>query len=227
MRRKTSTKKIAESRRGNNRSPGVKRVKARVSRDERFAAMFIDEARLAASLHHPNIVPTLDFDRDEEGRLYLVMELIDGVTLDEWLTGYEGLNTPERIAKLHDSLAQILDALAYIHGQQIVHRDLKPENILVDTHGTIKLMDFGLIRQTTASSVSLTGDNVVGTLHYISPEQLDSRPVDARSDLYSLGAVLFELLTGEPPFAHETSVEAARLTGPEHGSGHLGDREIR
>lgn len=157
---------------------------------------FVREARACSRINHPNIV-TVYAAGEENGTPYLAMELLRGKTLRETLEG--GL-IPWRQAVRW--VADLLDALGRLHAEGIVHRDLKPENILVTTEGTAKLMDFGIAR--LSRSETLTADGAtLGTLHYMSPEQVQGSKVDARSDIFSMGAVIYELLTGQYAFQGE------------------------
>ena len=193
------------------REVAIKVLPASVSEDPERLARFDNEARLLASLNHPGIATLFTFDQVGDSR-YLVMELVSGETLSERLTrGRMPIADILRIA------IDVTAALAHAHAQHIAHRDLKPSNIMLTEHG-VKLLDFGLaksLRQGVASDSgsevattmqSLTsGHAILGTLHYISPEQLDNRPVDARTDLFSLGAVLYEMTTGARAFSGDTS----------------------
>lgn len=150
----------------------------------------LHEARLAARLNHPHIVTVHDAG-EIDGTPYIVMELVEGRSLFQERPG----DLPETIGVA----SQLCEALAYAHGQGIVHRDLKPENILLTPQGAVKLTDFGLALS-LASRVT-SGGVIVGTVFYLSPEQLQGGPIDGRADLYSLGVLLYEWTTGELPFA--------------------------
>ncbi|MEU4347832.1 serine/threonine-protein kinase [Streptomyces sp. NPDC023838] len=168
---------------------------ARVLR-ERFRR----EARVAAALQHRGVTVVHDFG-EFEGGLYLVMELLDGRNLSELLQDHKGHPLP--VADVVDIAEQVSSALAYTHQQGIVHRDLKPANIMWLPDGTVKILDFGIARlgADIGFTSRLTGTGIaMGTPHYMSPEQIGGAPVDHRSDLYSLGCVLYELATGAPPF---------------------------
>jgi len=180
------------------------------AQDDRFRRRFLRESELAASLHHPHIVPTLTAGEDR-GRLYLAMEYVDGSDLRALLRE-EGRFDSERTVALLEQVAAALDAA---HAAGLVHRDVKPGNILV--HGEQAFVcDFGLARQ-VASMSSLTGDRgFVGTIDYVSPEQIEGTAVDARTDVYSLGCVLYECLAGMRPYDRESelSVVFAHLNEP-------------
>jgi len=154
------------------------------------------EAQSAAKLNHPHIVSIFDAV-EEGGQFAIVMELVEGQTLRELL--------PVPVPRLVEITLQVLEGLEYAHGQGIVHRDIKPENIIVTKEGTAKLMDFGLARSEGRSRLTVTG-MVVGTVAYLAPEQALGGQVDGRSDLYALGAVLYEAVAGRPPFESEDPI---------------------
>ncbi|MER6914358.1 serine/threonine-protein kinase [Streptomyces sp. NPDC000594] len=164
---------------------------------------FRREARVAAALQHRGVTVVHDFG-EYEGVLYLVMELLEGENLSQLLDGNDGRPLP--VAEIVDIAEQVADALAYTHDRGIVHRDLKPANIMRLADGAVKICDFGIARlgQGVGLSSRLTGVGIaMGTPHYMSPEQIGGGEVDHRSDLYSLGCVLYEIATGSPPFDHE------------------------
>jgi serine/threonine protein kinase len=176
------------------------------AKDVNFLKRFEGEGRAVAALEHPNILPVYDFGFHSD-RPYMVMRYIDSGTLAEMIAEQPDLNY-SRIVELVGGVAAALD---YAHTQGIVHRDIKPTNIMIDRHGQALLTDFGLAKAITTSEKSrLTqAGTVVGTATYMSPEQAADEPLDGRSDIYSLGVVLFELLTGVPPFDGETMVAIA------------------
>jgi ABC-type transport system substrate-binding protein len=179
--------------------------------DERFRDRFLRESQIAAALNHPHVVRTLDSGEDR-GRLYLALEIIDGTDLRQQLREHGRLE-PDRAVEI---IGEVGDALDAAHRAGLVHRDVKPGNILVGRDGTAYVCDFGLARHVTSVS-SLTGDRgFVGTIDYVPPEQIDGTGVDARADVYSLGCVLFECLTGSRPFDRdsELSVVFAHLNEP-------------
>ena len=179
--------------------------------DERFRARFLRESHLAASLDHPNVVRTVDSGEDG-GRLYLAMELVEGTDLRRLLREH-GKLAPERAVGIVGDVASGLDAA---HASGLVHRDVKPGNILLDEDGHAYVCDFGLARHVAGVS-SLTGDRgFVGTIDYVPPEQIEGSTVDERADVYSLGCVLYECLTGSRPFDRdsELSVVFAHLNEP-------------
>src|SRR5437773_8714009 len=184
------------------RRVAIKILNERHANDEQFVERFRREAKNAAGLSHPNIVSI--FDRGlAEGTYYIAMEYLDGRTLKELLVR----NGPTPVPIAIDYARQILSALSFAHRNGIVHRDIKPHNIVVGTDGRLKVTDFGIARS-GASQMTEAG-SIVGTAQYLSPEQARGAPVDPRSDLYSLGIVLYEMLTGQVPFTGDTPVEIA------------------
>lgn len=166
--------------------------------DPNFLARFNREARIVAKLDHPNIVPIYDFD-EERGMPYLVMRYIDGKTLKTILR--EGAMPVGRALSI---IRPVAEGLAYAHEQGILHRDIKPSNIIIASDQHIFLTDFGLARIAQASDSTISQDMLIGTPQYISPEQARGVPATERSDIYSLGVVLFEMLTGRVPFSADT-----------------------
>ena len=184
------------------RRVAIKILNSRHGNDDQFIERFRREAKNAAALNHPNIVSI--YDRGEaEDTYYIAMEYLDGRTLKELIVGRGA--APINVAI--EYARQILSALRFAHRHGIVHRDIKPHNVLVDGDGRVKVTDFGIARAGT-SQMTETG-SIVGTAQYLSPEQARGGEVDPRSDLYSLGVVLYELLTGKTPFEGETPVEIA------------------
>jgi eukaryotic-like serine/threonine-protein kinase len=186
------------------RTVAIKRILPGLSHEQRFIQMFIREALIVARLCHPNIVSALDFERDLDGQLFLVLEFVDGVDLNRLLS----------IGCLPHAVVvfiacEILDALRYAHGlpmdgggQGIVHRDLSPHNVLLSWDGFVKVADFGLAERCEASGV-VEPHELRGKVAFMSPEQVHCRPLNGRSDLFSVGVMLWEMLTGEPLFRHE------------------------
>jgi beta-lactam-binding protein with PASTA domain/predicted Ser/Thr protein kinase len=184
------------------RRVAIKILNDRHANDYQFVERFRREAKNAAALSHPNIVSI--YDRGEaEGTYYIAMEYLDGRSLKELIVGHG----PAPVNVAIEYARQILSALRFAHRHGIVHRDIKPHNVLVDHDGRVKVTDFGIARA-GASQMTEAG-SIVGTAHYLSPEQARGGDVDQRSDLYSLGVVLYELLTGSAPFAGQTPVEIA------------------
>src|SRR5262245_43972940 len=184
------------------RRVALKLLNDRHAADDQFVERFRREAQSAAGLNHPNIVSIFDRGR-AEGTYYIAMEFLDGRTLKELLVK----NGPTPIPIAIDYARQILNALSFAHRHGIVHRDIKPHNVVVGPDGRVKVTDFGIAR--SQSSQMTEAGSIVGTAQYLSPEQAKGAPVDPRSDLYSLGIVLYEMLTGKVPFAGEAPVEIA------------------
>lgn len=186
------------------RQVAVKVLRSDLARDPSFVARFRKEALAAAGLNHPGIVAV--YDSGEEPAPYIVMELISGHTLRELI--HKGERVPlKRALEIGEG---ILAALEYSHQAGIVHRDIKPANIMITDHGDVKVMDFGIARALADLGATLTSTwNVVGTAQYLSPEQALGEVADLRSDIYSTGCLLYEVLTGKPPFSGETPVSIA------------------
>lgn len=164
-----------------------------------YEVRFRTEARSAARLQHPNIVSVYDSDRDGD-IAFLVMEYVEGDDLKHHLDKGEVYTLQQTLS----IMSELLSALAYAHQQKIVHRDVKPANLLVQANGSIKLADFGVARIQDSGDATRTQGSIVGTLKYMSPEQLEGRPIDARADLFAAGVVLYQLLTSQRPFDGDT-----------------------
>lgn len=193
-----------------DRIVAIKTLRSDLARDHTFQARFRREAQSAASLNHPAVVAVYDTGEDlTDGSTpvpYIVMEYVDGRTLRDLLRQDRRL-LPERAVELVDG---ILRALDYSHRGGIVHRDIKPANVMITRAGDVKVMDFGIARAMADSAATMTQTaQVIGTAQYLSPEQARGERVDARSDLYSTGCVLYELLTGQPPFTGDSPVAIA------------------
>jgi eukaryotic-like serine/threonine-protein kinase len=197
----------------------IKVLAAFLSQDEGMTQRFIQEARAVNQIRHANIVDIFGFGRLPDGRMYCLMELLDGQSLK---TRRED-DPPLRYEETLSILAQVCDALAAAHAQGIVHRDLKPDNIFLVKGtelgtGTVKLLDFGIAKliKTGAEDNKTEAGLLMGSPRYMSPEQCLSREVDGRADIYSLGVIMFELFTGQLPFSGITSVEMinAHLSEP-------------
>jgi serine/threonine-protein kinase len=191
------------------RSVAIKMLRPDMARDPGFQARFRREAHSAASLNHPAIVAVYDTGEDEfDGKPvpYIVMEYVEGSTLRDLLASGRRL-VPERALEIADG---VLAALAYSHQQGIIHRDIKPANVMLTGNGDVKVMDFGIARAMADGSSTMTQTSaVLGTAQYLSPEQARGEQVDARSDIYSAGCLLYELLTGRPPFVGDSPVSVA------------------
>jgi ABC-type branched-subunit amino acid transport system substrate-binding protein/DNA-binding beta-propeller fold protein YncE len=182
------------------RPVALKLVAPELAEDKRFRARFLREPRLAASLDHPNVVPIYEAG-EHDGQLYLAMRFVEGSDLKSVLER-EGRLAPGRTL---DVLAQVAGALDAAHRRALVHRDVKPANVLIDRSGHAYLTDFGITKQLGGESTD-TG-RMVGTLDYLAPEQIRGDPVDARTDVYALGCLLYECLSGAPPFRRATEAE--------------------
>jgi len=195
------------------RTVAIKTLRADLAADETFQARFRREAQSAAALNHPSIVAVYDTGEapNEHGQSvpYIVMEYVEGQTLRDILRGAETGRKilPERALSI---VADVLSALDYSHRSGIVHRDIKPANVMVTPSGQVKVMDFGIARAIADTSSAMTQTAaVIGTAQYLSPEQARGEQVDARSDIYSTGCLLYELLTGRPPFVGDSPVSVA------------------
>lgn len=185
-----------------NRLVAVKILKDEFSRDEEFRRRFQAESQAVAMLSHPNIVSVYDVSKSGDTD-YIVMELIDGITLKQYMDKKGVLNWRET---LHFA-TQIAKALEHAHSRGIIHRDIKPHNIMILRNGSVKVADFGIARITSAQS-TLTRE-ALGSVHYISPEQAKGGRVDNRTDLYSLGVIMYEMLAGQPPYDGDSPVAVA------------------
>src|ERR1700755_2486887 len=192
-----------------DRIVAIKTVRTDLAREQIFQARLRREAQAAASLNHPSIVAVYDTGEDMTSGVpvpYIVMEYVDGRTVRDLLQEGHRL-LPERSLEIIDG---VLRALDYSHQAGIVHRDIKPGNVMVTRNGDIKVMDFGIARAVADSQMTMTQTaQVIGTAQYLSPEQARGERVDARSDLYSTGCLLYELLTGVPPFTGDSPVAVA------------------
>jgi eukaryotic-like serine/threonine-protein kinase len=187
-----------------DREVAVKVLHPQFAGDRGFVDRFRREARAAAILNHPNIVGVYDWGATD-GTYFMVMEFVQGLNLRTLLTEYERLES----AQVIELCLPVLSALEQAHGNGIVHRDIKPENILISRGGVVKVADFGLARAYADSYISQAEGTVTGTIQYLAPEQIQGEPADPRTDLYALGVVMFELLTGSPPYTGETSLAIA------------------
>ncbi|WP_456151679.1 Stk1 family PASTA domain-containing Ser/Thr kinase [Desulfofundulus luciae] len=186
-----------------NRLVTIKVLRPEFSSDKDFTRRFRREAQAVASLSHPNIVSIYDVGQEDDIQ-YLVMEYVDGEDL-KTVIRREGALSPEKAVQI---AFQVLDALEHAHENNIVHRDIKPHNILITKSGRAKLTDFGIAREATAATVTQT-DTIVGSVHYLSPEQARGELAGPQSDIYSLGVVLYEMLTGSVPFAGDSPIAVA------------------
>ncbi|HZC18070.1 MAG TPA: protein kinase, partial [Rubrobacteraceae bacterium] len=186
-----------------DRDVALKVLREQYADDEEFVERFRREARSAAGLSHPNIVSVYDQGRSEDGAYYMAMEYVPRGTLKDRI-GREGALAPEVAAGV---ALQIADALSAAHEKGVIHRDIKPQNVLVTGAGDVKVADFGIAR--AASSTATATGIVLGTAGYMSPEQAKGEPVGPQSDLYSLGVVLYEMLTGNLPYEADSAIAQA------------------
>ncbi|PGS53712.1 Stk1 family PASTA domain-containing Ser/Thr kinase [Bacillus sp. AFS041924] len=186
-----------------DRDVAVKMLKADFSNDPDFLRRFQREAYSVTSLSHPNIVSSYDVG-EEDGLQYIVMEYVEGETLKEYIQHHTPIK-PKEVLRI---MEQLSSALAHAHHFQIVHRDVKPQNILINKDGNVKVTDFGIATASTAATITQT-NSVLGSVHYLSPEQARGGVANKKSDIYSLGIVMFELLTGKLPFSGESAVAIA------------------
>lgn len=186
-----------------NRFVAVKILRAEFTNDEEFVKRFRIEAQAAASLSHPNIVSIFDVGHEDNVH-YIVMELVDGITLKEYITRKGPLNWREAV----NIAIQIGSAIEQAHKNHIVHRDIKPHNILLTREGIAKVTDFGIARAVSSSTITMVG-STIGSVHYFSPEQARGGFTDEKSDLYSMGIAIYEMITGKVPFDGESPVAVA------------------
>lgn len=187
-----------------NRLVAIKILKPELASDAEFRRRFHDESQAVAMLSHVNIVAIYDVSRSDELD-YIVMELVDGMTLKQYM---KKRGTPLSWREALHFITQIVRALGHAHSRGIIHRDIKPQNIMVLRDGSVKVTDFGIARVASAAQATLTQE-ALGSVHYISPEQARGSRIDARSDIYSAGVVLYEMLTGRLPFEGESAVSVA------------------
>jgi eukaryotic-like serine/threonine-protein kinase len=186
-----------------DRDVAVKMLRLDFANDEEFIRRFHREAQSATSLAHPNIVSIYDVG-EEDGLYYIVMEYVDGQTLKQYIQQH----APVPVQEALDIMKQLTSAISHAHHNHIVHRDIKPHNILIDSNGTVKITDFGIAMALSATSITQT-NSVLGSVHYLSPEQARGGMANKKSDIYSIGIVMFELLTGRLPFSGESAVSIA------------------
>lgn len=186
-----------------DRDVAIKALRMEYANDEEFIARFRREAHSATSLSHPNIVSIYDVG-EEEDLYYMVMEYVDGMTLKKYIQ----TNGPVPVEKALDVMRQLTLAITHAHDNGIVHRDIKPQNILIHHNGQVKVTDFGIAMALSATSLTQT-NSVLGSVHYLSPEQARGGMATKKSDIYSLGIVLFEMLTGRLPFSGQSAVSIA------------------
>ncbi|PYZ97970.1 serine/threonine protein kinase [Alteribacter lacisalsi] len=186
-----------------DRDVAVKVLKDQFSKDDDFIRRFHREAEAASSLAHPNVVNLFDVG-EENGLYYLVMEYVEGPTLKEYIQQQNGLKTDEAVTIMR----AVASAIAHAHANRIIHRDIKPHNILIGPDGEAKITDFGIARAISEATITHT-NSILGSVHYLSPEQARGGHVTYKSDIYSLGIVFYEMIAGEVPFNGDTAVSVA------------------
>ena len=186
-----------------DRNVAIKILRGDLSNDEKFVRRFQREALSASSLSHPNIVEMYDVGEDN-GLYYIVMEYVDGITLKQLLKRRGSLTLSEAI----DIMLQLTDGMAHAHDSYIIHRDLKPQNIMIQDDGQIKITDFGIAMALNSTQLTQT-NSVMGSVHYLPPEQAAGKGSTTKSDIYSMGIIFYELLTGKLPFKGDNAVEIA------------------
>ncbi len=203
---------------GFERRVAIKRILPALAEDEAFVAMFVEEARVASELQHPNIVQVHDFDRDEEGRYFIVMEWIEGIDLFGWIASFAGAPTPwHEVAAIG---VEILRGAGAAHERvdgsgkpaPVIHRDVSPQNVLLSVQGIVKLADFGLARAADRNTMTAPG-TVKGKLGYMAPELMKRAPASPKSDLYSVGIVLWEALTGKRLYGGDAMEQVKKILG--------------
>jgi serine/threonine-protein kinase len=186
----------------NNAIVAIKVLKDDVANDQTAVKRFYNEARIARDLRHNNIVSVRDVKISGKVK-YMVMEFLNGFTLKDYMNAKKG---PLSVDEIVGYTSQILRALGEAHRNNIIHRDIKPQNIMLMPNGKVKMMDFGVAKRPDVTTLTAT-DKAVGTVYYMSPEQAaGKKDIDTRSDIYSLGAMMFELATGEPPFTGDSPI---------------------
>lgn len=186
-----------------DRKVAIKVLRGDLSADEKFVRRFQREALSVSNLSHPNIVEVYDVG-EEDGQYYIVMEYIEGKTLKQLLNKRESLTLTEVI----DIMTQLTDGIAHAHESYIIHRDIKPQNIMIEDDGKIKITDFGIAMALNATQITQT-NSVMGSVHYLPPEQASGKGATIKGDIYSLGILMYELLTGTVPFKGDNAVEIA------------------
>ena len=180
------------------RVAAIKVLNQTARREQGFVDRFFNEARIQESLHHPNIAAVYDFT-EVQGQPCIIMEYVDGDTLCDRVRPYGPMPTAEALR----IFASVVDAIAYVHSHGVIHRDIKSNNIKIGTQGQVKLLDFGIAKGGASPALTQAG-SVIGTIEYLSPEQISTGHADERSDIWALGVLLYEMLTGRVPFQAQT-----------------------
>ena len=188
-----------------NRFVAIKVLKSTYRSDETFIKKFLSEAQAAAGLMHPNVVNVYDVGQDR-GLYYMVMELVEGITLKDYIEKKGKLSAKETIS----ISIQMVTGIQAAHNCHIIHRDIKPQNIILLQNGNIKVTDFGIARFSRSDTRTLT-EQAIGSVHYIAPEQAKGEYTDEKADIYSLGVVLYEMLAGNVPFEADSAVSVALM----------------
>ena len=186
------------------RQVAIKVLHANFANDDEFVTRFKREAQAAGKLNHPNIVNMYDVGFDQNLH-YIVMEYVDGETLKKYITRHGRLSIDEAVK----FTIAIAEGLEHAHTMGIVHCDIKPHNVIITNTGRVKVTDFGIARAINATNTVMYTNSILGSAHYLSPEQASGKPVDGNTDIYSLGVVLYEMLTGRVPFEGETPIAVA------------------
>ena len=187
-----------------SRQVAIKVLKEEYSSDKNFVIKFRGEAQSAAGLSHPNIVNVYDVGEDK-GLHYIVMELVEGITLKKFIERKRKLELKDAVG----IAIQIAQGMEAAHANHIIHRDIKPQNIIISKEGKVKVTDFGIAKAATSNTIA--AGQAVGSVHYISPEQARGGYSDEKSDIYSLGVTLYEMISGKMPFAADNTVSVALL----------------
>jgi len=186
-----------------DRIVAVKVLKDEFSKDKGFVEKFKTEALSAASISHPNIVNIYDVGQENDVH-YIVMEYVDGKTLKDIIRN----QAPLKIDQAVDIAVMVCDGVHHAHEKGIIHRDIKPHNILITEQGMVKVADFGIARAVSTGTITY-GNNIVGSVHYFSPEQARGEAINRTTDIYSIGCILYEMLTGKVPFDAESPITVA------------------
>jgi serine/threonine protein kinase len=198
-----------------NRPAAIKVLNSQATADASFTSRFFNEAQLQASLHHKNVAALYDFS-EINGQLFIFMEFVDGESLEDLVA--RRAFTVEDALKTFES---VCEAIAFIHGTGIIHRDIKSQNIKLTANGTVKMLDFGIAKSAAATNNLTQAGGVIGTPHYLPPEQIEGKPATAQTDVWALGVLLYEMLTGKLPFESDTlgalchQITTAKFTAPE------------